>query len=244
MAMLSDLVRIIAEATGDPESTVTVVARSLREAGFIATGGRGRSAAKMTAHDAASLLLGIGSPGDTTKAAETLSKVGQMKLGPLAETAGHSTLQIAEHEDDLRLKAGQTLHDCLSSLVDRLTHPPEEVVLSARQRAPLAPGARRNLLEPFTFDGDVWPSAVGLEVVRDGYGLHAHLDLRLRGGTALKLHFNADGASWIQMAIDAPEEGRGKHSSITLLPRVASSVASCLRGNPPELEAHSGATNA
>jgi hypothetical protein len=59
MATLSDLVSAIAEAEGLDQPTVAVIARYVREAGFIQKKGRGPSAASMAAADAASLLIAV-----------------------------------------------------------------------------------------------------------------------------------------------------------------------------------------
>jgi hypothetical protein len=59
MASLSDLVIAIAEAEGLDQPTVALIARYVREAGFIRKKGRGPSAASMAAADAASLLIAI-----------------------------------------------------------------------------------------------------------------------------------------------------------------------------------------
>ncbi|MDP3300189.1 MAG: hypothetical protein Q8M38_08840 [Phenylobacterium sp.] len=73
MAKLSDLVRTVADLTGVPLSSVTVVGRVLREAGFVASKGRGRGGADMGSRDTAHLLLGVITLGDTTKAAEIVA---------------------------------------------------------------------------------------------------------------------------------------------------------------------------
>ena len=73
MAKLSDLVRTVADLTGAPLSSVTVVGRVLREAGFVASKGRGRGGANMGSRDTAHLLLGVITLGDTTKAAEIVA---------------------------------------------------------------------------------------------------------------------------------------------------------------------------
>lgn len=59
MALLSDLVKIVAAVEGLEEVSVGIFARHAREAGLITQGGRGRSAAKMTTRDAANLLLAV-----------------------------------------------------------------------------------------------------------------------------------------------------------------------------------------
>lgn len=59
MAVISDLVRVIAEIEGLEENFVSVYARAAREAGFITHQGRGRNAARMVARDAANLLISV-----------------------------------------------------------------------------------------------------------------------------------------------------------------------------------------
>jgi hypothetical protein len=59
MALLSELVKIVAEVEGLDEVSVGIFARQAREAGHIKQGGRGRSAAKMDVQDAANLLIAV-----------------------------------------------------------------------------------------------------------------------------------------------------------------------------------------
>jgi hypothetical protein len=59
MALLSELVKIVAEVEGLDEVSVGIFARQAREAGHIKQGGRGRSAAKMDTEDAANLLIAV-----------------------------------------------------------------------------------------------------------------------------------------------------------------------------------------
>ncbi|MBW7057922.1 hypothetical protein KY389_14795 [Paracoccus bogoriensis] len=59
MAKLSDLVPTLAQVLPMPEQTVAVIARALRQARLISTGGRGPGAADMTPEDCARLLLAI-----------------------------------------------------------------------------------------------------------------------------------------------------------------------------------------
>jgi hypothetical protein len=59
MANLSELVTAIAEAEGMDPASVSLIARYVREAGFIRKKGRGTSAASMDAKDAANLLIAI-----------------------------------------------------------------------------------------------------------------------------------------------------------------------------------------
>lgn len=59
MTTPGQLVQGMATALGLPKETVTVFDRHLSEAGFRTKGGRGRSAARVTARDAANLLVAI-----------------------------------------------------------------------------------------------------------------------------------------------------------------------------------------
>jgi hypothetical protein len=56
---LSELVEIVARVEGLDPATVSLIAREVREAGLIKTGGRGLSAAKMGFPDAANLLIAV-----------------------------------------------------------------------------------------------------------------------------------------------------------------------------------------
>lgn len=90
MATPGDLIRTIAAVTGIPEATVVVYDRSLLDAGLRTKGGRGRSAAKMTALDCARDLLAV-MGGVPAHAAEFVSEYGQLKTGydPMGEQASH-----------------------------------------------------------------------------------------------------------------------------------------------------------
>jgi hypothetical protein len=59
MATLSELAGTIAEAEGMDPATVALIARYVREAGLIEKKGRGPSAARMGAKDAANLLIAV-----------------------------------------------------------------------------------------------------------------------------------------------------------------------------------------
>lgn len=59
MATPGQMVKKVSETLGVPEATVTVYDRALAEAGYRSKGGRGRSAAKMTAVDVANLLIAV-----------------------------------------------------------------------------------------------------------------------------------------------------------------------------------------
>src|SRR3954466_13155275 len=59
MASSTELSDRVAEALGVPGPSVALTMRMIREAGLITQGGRGRSAARMTPADAASLIISV-----------------------------------------------------------------------------------------------------------------------------------------------------------------------------------------
>jgi hypothetical protein len=59
MATLSELARTVAEAEGMDPAAVALIARYVREAGFIQKKGRGPSAASMSVADAANLIIAV-----------------------------------------------------------------------------------------------------------------------------------------------------------------------------------------
>lgn len=67
MALISDLVSAIAEVEGLPEETVNLVARYIREAGYLSQGARGRNAPRATVADAANLLIAVNGGGCIVK---------------------------------------------------------------------------------------------------------------------------------------------------------------------------------
>jgi hypothetical protein len=72
MASIGELASIVAEAEGLDEATVSLIARYLREAGFIQKKGRGPSAASMLTTDAANLLIAVNASTSPATAAEVL----------------------------------------------------------------------------------------------------------------------------------------------------------------------------
>jgi hypothetical protein len=78
VATSGQLVEAVSRATGFAEETVVVHMRNLREAGHIAIGGRGPSAAKMTARDAAKLLIAIGSSNYVKESAGALASFSRL----------------------------------------------------------------------------------------------------------------------------------------------------------------------
>jgi hypothetical protein len=74
MAILSQLVDVIAEVEGLDRATVNLIARYVREGGFIATTGRGSSAAKMTPAHAANLLIAVNASLTALSASQVVSQ--------------------------------------------------------------------------------------------------------------------------------------------------------------------------
>jgi hypothetical protein len=74
MATLGALVDIVAAAEGISRERVEAIARAVREAGLIATHGRGSSAAQMTETDAANLLIAVNAAETARAAPETVRR--------------------------------------------------------------------------------------------------------------------------------------------------------------------------
>jgi hypothetical protein len=79
MARLEELVETVAEQEGMDPATVRLIARNVREAGLITTGGRGTSAGQMTFGDAANLLIGVNASVNAREAPETVRKYRRMR---------------------------------------------------------------------------------------------------------------------------------------------------------------------
>jgi hypothetical protein len=73
MATLTELVDAIAAVEGLDRSTVSLIARYIREAGLITTGGRGTSAATMGLTDAANLLIAVNATATAADAPKTVT---------------------------------------------------------------------------------------------------------------------------------------------------------------------------
>lgn len=72
MASPGEMVKRIAETLGVPEASVTLHDRNLADAGLRTKGGRGRSAAKMSACDAANLLMAVAGSSMVKDAVQTV----------------------------------------------------------------------------------------------------------------------------------------------------------------------------
>jgi hypothetical protein len=226
MARLSDLVQIVADATGETTASVTVIARSLREAGLIATGGRGRSAARMTSRDLASLLLAVSSLGDNTKAGETVSFVSQFFLETevVADDGNFCFSLNDDYCQALGVKAEQSLHGCLATQIDRYSINPE-----SPNPAPPQPD-----LSPFSFNGSTLPRSIEIGLGQGEDGWEASIKMQLCGGDDFTLLFSPDGQSrWDQIKVP------GRRWFIRLGPEVTHRAVLCLRDLPAGLDAAS-----
>lgn len=93
MALASELVATIADATGTDAGTLTRHARIAREAGLLSQSGRGRSAAQMRPIDAARLLACLLVAGEGKDAAAHISAAAEM----------HVSSRDADHLDERHL---------------------------------------------------------------------------------------------------------------------------------------------
>lgn len=114
MATFNDLVRVIAEIEGMDPMTVRGIGIKVREAGMISKSGRGLSAARMTAEDAAALLIGVNATGMVKEAAEAVEGFHDLRLRhfpPSDETRDES--------DPIErcLKTGSPLRETLAALI-------------------------------------------------------------------------------------------------------------------------------
>jgi hypothetical protein len=79
MATLSMLVDVVARLEGFEFSTVNQIAREIREAGLIKTGGRGNSAAQMSFTDAANLLIAVNTSSAVREAPRSVERYRALK---------------------------------------------------------------------------------------------------------------------------------------------------------------------
>ena len=118
MATPGQLVETMADVLGVPAATVSQYDRQLAEAGLRTSGGRGTSAAKVTATDAANLLIAIlGSPvsGASIKVARQMCET----LGALpARRASSTKLRKFGFDSLAALPRTHTLRDAVSALIE------------------------------------------------------------------------------------------------------------------------------
>jgi hypothetical protein len=122
MATPGQLVKSIAEALSIPEPTVVQYDRLLAESGWRSKGGRGTSAAKVTAVDAANLLIAIlGSPvaGASIKPAiEVCETYGRLRLKVGGTSENLKTFKELGFATLAKLPTSHTLRDGLAAIID------------------------------------------------------------------------------------------------------------------------------
>lgn len=109
MALLSALVKAIADVEGIDEVQVGWVARHLREAGLISQAGRGRGAAHMTSTDAANLLIGVNAAYSAKEAVAAVQSFGNAKCFSSNVRGGENLTCI--------FSTGRKFGDALASLI-------------------------------------------------------------------------------------------------------------------------------
>jgi hypothetical protein len=113
LATLEELVVTIANVEGLGTDRVRAIARAVREAGLIATGGRGNWAAKMSERDAANLLIAV-NVADTARVAP---RIVERYRGLRARSATFDADFGAEFEKLLRAARTRTMANFVASLV-------------------------------------------------------------------------------------------------------------------------------
>src|SRR5829696_4341009 len=83
MALLSELVKAVANVEGADEVSVGTFARAAREARLISQKGRGRGAAQMTSRDAANLLIAFNG---SAQAKDVRKRVPKLRALPVASS--------------------------------------------------------------------------------------------------------------------------------------------------------------
>ncbi|WP_419756017.1 hypothetical protein [Brevundimonas sp.] len=223
MALLSQLVSVLAQVTGDPEPGMIVLARSLREAGYITTGGRGRSAAHMAERDAAAVLLAVAAGGDNTRAADTLRHVGDLRLLEGAAGRSHDGVHRAFSLDQCpvgaELRPGMTMLESLTLLLEQYAN-------GECSPSPETPGA-----------GDRRPSEISFIIRHDRLGWSGDINVHVRSGDDVYLRFTQDGQPHPPPVLETLGEvsptgdaARAKITSIRLSAIAAHLAMNCVRG--------------
>ncbi|MGY0790084.1 hypothetical protein ACW7BJ_11965 [Azospirillum argentinense] len=100
MATIGEMATALAAVTGVSEATVAQVSRILRDAGMITSGGRGRSAAKMTADDCANLLIAVMITDQAKNAPAYVSASQQIYKQPSDFRNRKAENELNQHEHD------------------------------------------------------------------------------------------------------------------------------------------------
>src|SRR4051794_24739669 len=112
VALLSDLVKAVADVEGIDQTSVGIFARTAREAKLISQKGRGRGAAHMTVRDAANLLIAVN--GSRLAKGVSTSVRHFRKLKPTSTSGSY-----ADWNDDigLALKDAPSFGEALEALI-------------------------------------------------------------------------------------------------------------------------------
>lgn len=220
MAKLSELIEAVSIATGDGEASVTVIARTLREAGLIATGGRGRNGAIMSAADAASLLIAVGSPGDHTKAATTVAAAGSMRLQPQARMDERHTLACDDIPWKLPVGAGSSLLQVTAALLSKIDS--SSCVDPSGPRTEKPKSYLHLTREEGRLEGDLTVVSFSTNITHGWHGWHGTLAARLANHRLIELQFREEPEP-------SDKEIRGwKESSISLPGPVSLAIMECI----------------
>lgn len=126
MALASELVEVIADATGTQRVTMTRYARFAREAGLLSQSGRGNSAAQMQPGDAVNLLICLLVNSVAQEAAAYIENAGRMDVYHRdADSLDERHTEISQREP---------LHNILPILFDR-EHTFPELLLALTESA-------------------------------------------------------------------------------------------------------------
>ena len=114
MALISHIVKELAESTGTAEKSITVIARWLREDGLLSQKGRGRGAAQATPLDAARLLIALMVGGKMKNAPQAVRDFGQLVSMIPSKEAGGRKINL---ENLCGLPDGHTFEEGLAALI-------------------------------------------------------------------------------------------------------------------------------
>ena len=208
MAKLNDLVRAVSEATGEQEAHLKVVARCRREAGLIATFGRGRHGAEMGPRDGAFMLLGLLGEGDAIRTDRAVEEV-------LRATFQRAELRMAGGKpESASLEVGQQLRgrssalDVVALLLSRLARDQSE----GRPR----PGA--------TLPHLLQPASLEFVVRRSIFGVELQIIASAEDRSTLTLTYQVI----FDHIVRSPQGAREVEIMVRLGPQCAEAIAACL----------------
>jgi hypothetical protein len=123
-----ELTARVASATGVPETTVTVYARVLREAGLLTTGARGVNAPPMSALDAARLLIALVVTERPSRAADAVADFGQLPCGFVGARYPTSKIGLARSR---KLQSDHVLEEATAMVIDIVADGDEKATVEA-----------------------------------------------------------------------------------------------------------------